>query len=53
MEGIEGKVNYFSGKIEYVQDVTATGSTKITGTHQYQVCNDRMCLPPKDKDFCF
>jgi hypothetical protein len=53
MEGIDGKVTYYSGKIDYIQDVTVTGSTKITGKHEYQVCNDRMCLPPKDKDFVF
>ena len=33
--------------------VTLTGPTKITGKHQYQICNDKMCLPPKDKDFSF
>jgi hypothetical protein len=53
MEGITGKVSYLSGNIEYIQDVKVTGSTKITGKHTYQVCNDRMCLPPKDKNFVF
>ncbi len=53
MEGVEGKVTYFSGKVDYIQDITVTGSAKITGKHTYQVCNDRMCLPPKDKDFVF
>jgi DsbC/DsbD-like thiol-disulfide interchange protein len=53
MEGIDGKVVYFSGKVDYVQDVTITGNTRITGKHTYQVCNNSMCLPPKDKDFVF
>lgn len=53
MEGIDGKVSYLSGKIDYIQNVTVTSKAKITGKHQYQVCNDRMCLPPKDKDFVF
>jgi Disulphide bond corrector protein DsbC len=53
MDGIDGKITYMSGKIDYIQEVTVTGSTKITGKHGYQVCNDRMCLPPKDKDFVF
>lgn len=54
MEGITGKVNYLSGKIDYTQNVTVTGnSTMIKGKHTYQVCNDRMCLPPKDKEFTF
>ena len=54
MEGIDGKVTYYSGKTDYIQEVTVTGGpTKITGKHSYQVCNDRMCLPPKDRDFTF
>lgn len=53
MDGVDGKITYLSGKIDYVQEVTITGKTKITGKHEYQVCNDRMCLPPKDKDFVF
>jgi hypothetical protein len=53
MEGIDGKVTYYSGKVDYIQDITATGSTKITGKHEYQVCNDKLCLPPKDVDFNF
>ena len=53
MDGIEGKVTYYTGKIDYEQDIIVTGKTKITGKHEYQVCNDKMCLPPKDKDFVF
>lgn len=53
MEGIKGKVTYLNGKIDYTQTVTVTGSTKITGKLTYQVCDDKMCLPPKDKDFAF
>ena len=53
MEGIDGKITYLNGKIDYVQNVTVKGPTKITGKHQYQICNDKMCLPPKDKDFSF
>ena len=51
MEGIDGKITYLSGKIDYVQNITVTGKTKITGKHMYQVCNDKMCLRPTDKDF--
>jgi thiol:disulfide interchange protein DsbD len=53
MDGIDGKITYLNGKIDYVQNVTVKGPTKITGKHQYQVCNDKMCLPPKDKNFSF
>lgn len=53
MEGIDGKVTYFNGKVDYVQRVTIKGKAKITGTHLYQICNDNVCLPPKTKDFTF
>lgn len=53
MEGIEGKVNYYSDKIVYIQNVKAATGTIIKGTHEYQVCNDFMCLPPTEKEFSF
>jgi thiol:disulfide interchange protein DsbD len=53
MDGVEGKVTYLSGKVDYIQEVTVRGTTKITGKHTYQVCDDRMCLAPVDKDFVF
>lgn len=53
MDGIDQKVTYLTGKIDYIQKVTITGKPKITGKLTYQVCNDKMCLPPKDKDFVF
>ena len=53
MDGIDGNITYFTGKVDYTLDVIVTGSTKITGKHEYQICNDKMCLPPKDKDFTF
>jgi hypothetical protein len=51
MAGIEGKITYLSGKIDYTQNITVTGNTTVKGKHTYQVCNDQMCLPPKDKEF--
>lgn len=51
MDGVDGIVNYFEGKVDYVQKITVTGNTKITGSYKYQVCNDEMCLPPKTKKF--
>ena len=53
MEGIDGKITYLNGEITYTQDVMVTGSTKVTGKHIYQVCSDKMCLRPVDKDFVF
>jgi len=54
MEGIDGKVTYFADGVDYVQTVVVTGKgVKITGKHEYQVCNDHLCLPPKNKKFVF
>lgn len=50
MEGMDNKVTYLSGDIEYKQLVKVKGD-KVTGEHEYQVCNDRMCLPPKTLKF--
>jgi thiol:disulfide interchange protein len=51
MEGINGIVNMFKGKVDYTQLATIAGNTKITGTYSYQICNDSMCLPPATKSF--
>jgi hypothetical protein len=52
--GIDGKVTYYQGKVDYTQNVTVKGKhLKITGKHNYQVCNEQMCLPPRDRDFEF
>lgn len=53
MAGIDGKITFLTGKVDYIQEVTVKGNTKISGKHEYQVCNDKMCLPPKDKEFTF
>lgn len=50
MEGMDNKVTYLSGAIEYKQVVKTKGD-KLTGEHEYQVCNDKMCLPPKTLKF--
>lgn len=44
----------FAGKAVFTQRVTVTDATKpITGYVTFMVCNDEMCLPPKDVDFSF
>jgi thiol:disulfide interchange protein DsbD len=54
MEGIDGKVTYFTSGLDYVQTVVVTAkNVTITGSHEYQVCNDHLCLPPKKKTFRF
>lgn len=51
MEGVDNKVTYLSGNVLYQQVVSVKGKTKITGEHEYQVCNDKLCLPPKRMKF--
>lgn len=53
MEGIDGTVHYFLNQVEYIQTVQVKENTMITGTHRYQVCDESMCLPPKNKKFSF
>ncbi len=53
IDGIDGKVTYLTGKIDYVQKIRAKAGTKIAGSHEYQVCNNEYCLPPKKKAFTF
>src|SRR6185312_3730271 len=53
MDGIDGAVNLYKNQVDYVQTASITGSTKISGKHLYQVCNDSSCLPPKTKSFSF
>ncbi len=53
MEGVDGKLSYFAGTVDYVQVVKVKGSCKVAGMHEYQVCNESTCLPPKTKSFSF
>ena len=51
MEGVDNKVTYLSGNVLYQQVVAVKGKTVVTGEHEYQVCNDNLCLPPKKVKF--
>lgn len=51
MDGIDGTVNMYLHKVDYIQDATITGNTKISGTYNYQICDEKMCLPPTKKSF--
>lgn len=41
--------NQYSGKVEFVQKVRlkANVKTNISGSVEYQTCDDKKCLPPK------
>lgn len=51
VDGVDGKINMYSDKIDYIQEAVVNGATEITGTYNYQVCNNMMCLPPASKEF--
>ncbi len=51
MDGIDGTVNMYLHKVDYIQEATITGNTKISGTYNYQICDEKMCLPPTKKSF--
>lgn len=51
MDGVDGIVNYFHDKVTYTQKATVSSNTNIAGTYSYQVCDDKMCLPPKTLKF--
>ncbi len=46
-------VLFYTGSVRYVQAITLKSlvSTNITGTIEYMVCNDKLCLPPKHINF--
>jgi thiol:disulfide interchange protein DsbD len=49
MVGIDGIVNMYKGKVNYVQQATISGNTKVSVKCDYQICDDNMCLPPNTK----
>ena len=51
MEAIEGKVNMYYDKVDYIQQAVVDGKTTVTGSYTYQVCTDKLCLPPVTKKF--
>ena len=53
-EGLDDTIRYFEGNVQFIQRIKFAGeATSVTGTHRYQVCNDRLCLPPVTKTFKF
>ncbi len=51
IDGIAGNVHMYKNKVDYIQVVTITGATTVNGTYTYQVCNDKLCLPPVTRTF--
>jgi thiol:disulfide interchange protein DsbD len=53
MDGVDGKVTYFKNKVDYIADLEVNNNTTLLGTFKYQVCDDKMCLPPATKKCSF
>lgn len=45
----EANVNYFENEVVFNQKIKVNKSTTLIGTVNYMVCNESMCLPPKDE----
>lgn len=52
-EKLKLSANQYSGKVDFVQVVKLKAGTKtnITGSVEYQTCDDKKCLPPKTVNF--
>jgi len=50
---LELSANQYSNKVDFVQVVKlkANARTNVTGTVEFQTCNDEKCLPPKKVNF--
>lgn len=51
MEGIDGKVRFFSKEAQIIQAIKGKSGETVKGSYTYQLCNDMMCLPPKTVPF--
>lgn len=47
----EGELNFFKDQVTFSQKIKANESTTLEGVVTYMICNDTMCLPPKDVKF--
>ncbi len=50
---LDVSANQYSKKVEFVQvvKVKGNGRTNVSGTVEFQTCNDERCLPPKKVNF--
>ena len=52
-EKLDLSANQYSNNVDFVQVVKLKGvaKTNVTGTVEYQTCDDKKCLPPKTVNF--
>ena len=50
---LEVSANQYANKVDFVQVVKlkANAKTNLTGSVEYQTCDDKKCLPPKTVNF--
>ena len=50
---LEVSANQYAGKVDFIQVVKlkANVKTNLTGSVEYQTCDDKKCLPPKTVQF--
>ena len=50
-KNFEGELNFFKDEVVFEQKFKASKPAIIDGVITYMVCNDTMCLPPRDELF--
>lgn len=50
-ENFGGELSFFEGKVVFNQKVKVLNSAIQKGVVTYMICNDEICLPPKDVEF--
>ena len=50
-ENFGGELSFFEGKVVFNQKIKVLNSTIQKGVITYMICNDEVCLPPKDVEF--
>lgn len=52
-ENFNSELKYYETTVSFVQKVTVKGkaTTKLNGTLEYMVCDDKQCLPPAEVPF--
>ena len=50
-KNFEGELSYFEGSVQFTQKLKVKSASKIIGKITFMVCNEEMCLPPKNFEF--
>jgi hypothetical protein len=50
-EGFKGKLTFYEGSVVFVQKIQLGKSSDLKGIINYQICDEKSCLPPTDFAF--